>query len=47
MEYIFSLHHLAWLDDIMPEKDRKEEEEKLKRKQDQDESDNEDVSKQH
>ncbi|XP_053253444.1 anion exchange protein 4 [Podarcis raffonei] len=42
MEYIFSLHHLAWLDDIMPEKERKEEEEKLKRKQDQDESDNED-----
>ncbi|XP_061442934.1 anion exchange protein 4 isoform X2 [Rhineura floridana] len=42
MEYIFSLHHLAWLDDIMPEKDRKEEEEKLKRKQDQDESDSDD-----
>ncbi|XP_039182020.1 anion exchange protein 4 isoform X1 [Crotalus tigris] len=42
MEYIFPLQHLSWLDDIMPEKDKKEEEEKLKRIQDQDESDNED-----
>lgn len=42
MEYIFSRQHLAWLDDVMPEKDKKEEEEKLKRKQDQDESDSED-----
>ncbi|XP_066480579.1 anion exchange protein 4 [Tiliqua scincoides] len=42
MEYIFFRQHLGWLDDIMPEKDRKEEEEKLKRKQDQDESDSED-----
>lgn len=44
MEYIFSRQHLSWLDDIMPEKDRKEEEEKLKWKQDQDGSDSEDVS---
>ncbi|KAG8133074.1 putative Anion exchange protein [Naja naja] len=44
MEYIFSLQHLSWLDDIMPEKEKKEEEEKLKRIQDQDESDSEDVS---
>lgn len=44
MEYIFSLQHLSWLDDNMPEKDKKEEEEKLKRIQDQDESDSEDVS---
>ncbi|XP_032076337.1 anion exchange protein 4 [Thamnophis elegans] len=43
MEYIFSLQHLSWLDDIMPEKDKKEEEEKLKRIQDQDESDSEDT----
>ncbi|XP_042321372.1 anion exchange protein 4 [Sceloporus undulatus] len=42
MEYIFPRHYLAWLDDIMPEKERKEEEEKLKRKQDQDDSDSED-----
>ncbi|XP_058032008.1 anion exchange protein 4 [Ahaetulla prasina] len=42
MEYIFSLQHLNWLDDLMPEKDKKEEEEKLKRIQDQDESDSED-----
>ncbi|XP_054840901.1 anion exchange protein 4 [Eublepharis macularius] len=42
MECIFSLHDLGWLDDIIPEKDRKEEEEKLKRKQDLDESDSED-----
>nr|XP_056718877.1 anion exchange protein 4 [Euleptes europaea] len=41
MECIFSLHDLAWLDDIIPEKDRKEEEEKLKGKQDLDESDSE------
>ncbi|XP_015277811.1 PREDICTED: anion exchange protein 4 isoform X2 [Gekko japonicus] len=41
MECIFSLHDLAWLDDIIPEKDRKEEEEELKRKQDLDESDSE------
>uniref|UniRef100_A0A670Y7I9 Solute carrier family 4 member 9 n=1 Tax=Pseudonaja textilis TaxID=8673 RepID=A0A670Y7I9_PSETE len=27
MEYIFSLQHLSWLDDIMPEKEKKEEEE--------------------
>lgn len=44
MEYIFPLQHLSWLDDSMPEKDKKEEEEKLKRIQDQDESDSEDVS---
>ncbi|KAJ7338298.1 hypothetical protein JRQ81_011107 [Phrynocephalus forsythii] len=37
-------HHLAWLDDIMPEKERKEEEEKLKKKEDHDGSDSEDVS---
>ncbi|XP_062986204.1 anion exchange protein 4 [Elgaria multicarinata webbii] len=42
MEYIFHLYHLGWLDDIMPEKDRKEEEEKLKRTHNQDESDDED-----
>ncbi|XP_070795256.1 anion exchange protein 4 [Pituophis catenifer annectens] len=42
MEYIFSLQHLSWLDDNMPEKDKKEEEEKLKWIQDQDESDSED-----
>ncbi|XP_060630141.2 anion exchange protein 4 [Anolis sagrei] len=43
MEYIFPRQYLAWLDDIMPEKERKEEEEeKLKRKQDQDDSDSED-----
>ncbi|XP_025024240.1 anion exchange protein 4 [Python bivittatus] len=42
MEYIFPLQHLSWLDDAMPEKDKKEEEETLKRKQDQDESDSED-----
>ncbi|XP_069508769.1 anion exchange protein 4 isoform X2 [Ambystoma mexicanum] len=28
MEYIFSLHDLSWLDDLMPEKDKQEEEDK-------------------
>nr|XP_020655050.1 anion exchange protein 4 [Pogona vitticeps] len=42
IEYIFPRHHLAWLDDVMPEKERKEEEEKLKKKQDHDDSDSED-----
>ncbi|XP_048371542.1 anion exchange protein 4 [Sphaerodactylus townsendi] len=41
MGCIFSRHDLAWLDDIIPEKDKKEEEEKLKGKQDPDESDSE------
>uniref|UniRef100_A0A8C4W3T1 Anion exchange protein n=1 Tax=Gopherus evgoodei TaxID=1825980 RepID=A0A8C4W3T1_9SAUR len=44
MECIFSQQDLSWLDDIMPEKDRKEEEEKLQRSQEKEESDSEDVS---
>uniref|UniRef100_A0A8C3FIV8 Anion exchange protein n=1 Tax=Chrysemys picta bellii TaxID=8478 RepID=A0A8C3FIV8_CHRPI len=44
MECIFSRQDLSWLDDIMPEKDRKEEEEKLQRSQEKEESDSEDVS---
>ncbi|KAH1166206.1 anion exchange protein 4 isoform X1 [Mauremys mutica] len=42
MECIFSQQDLSWLDDIMPEKDRKEEEEKLQRSQEKEESDSED-----
>ncbi|TFK14737.1 Electrogenic sodium bicarbonate cotransporter 1 [Platysternon megacephalum] len=42
MECIFSRQDLSWLDDIMPEKDRKEEEEKLQRSQEKEESDSED-----
>ncbi|XP_038268513.1 anion exchange protein 4 [Dermochelys coriacea] len=42
MECIFSRQDLSWLDDIMPENDRKEEEEKLQRSQEKEESDNED-----
>ncbi|XP_025061596.1 anion exchange protein 4 isoform X3 [Alligator sinensis] len=41
MEYIFSLHDLSWLDDIMPETDRKEEEGKLPRSPEAEESDSE------
>ncbi|KAM7162936.1 anion exchange protein 4 [Macrochelys suwanniensis] len=41
MECIFSQQDLSWLDDIMPEKDRKEEEEKLQSSQEE-ESDSED-----
>lgn len=44
MECIFSRQDLSWLDDIMPEDDRKEEEEKLQRSQEKEESDSEDVS---
>uniref|UniRef100_A0A8C3T696 Solute carrier family 4 member 9 n=1 Tax=Chelydra serpentina TaxID=8475 RepID=A0A8C3T696_CHESE len=44
MECIFSQQDLSWLDDIMPEKDRKEEEEKLRSSQEKEESDSEDVS---
>ncbi|CAM4601375.1 unnamed protein product [Caretta caretta] len=42
MECIFSRQDLSWLDDIMPEDDRKEEEEKLQRSQEKEESDSED-----
>ncbi|XP_026516626.1 anion exchange protein 4 [Terrapene carolina triunguis] len=42
MACIFSRQDLSWLDDIMPEKDRKEEEEKLQRSQEKEESDSED-----
>ncbi|KAM9129119.1 anion exchange protein 4 [Pangshura tecta] len=42
MECIFSQQDLSWLDDIMPEKDRKEKEEKLQRSQEKEESDSED-----
>uniref|UniRef100_A0A8C8STG6 Anion exchange protein n=1 Tax=Pelusios castaneus TaxID=367368 RepID=A0A8C8STG6_9SAUR len=45
MECIFSRQDLSWLDDIMPEKDRKEEEEKLQGSQEKEESDGEEVSK--
>uniref|UniRef100_A0A8C0QNS6 Anion exchange protein n=1 Tax=Chelonoidis abingdonii TaxID=106734 RepID=A0A8C0QNS6_CHEAB len=44
MECVFSQQDLSWLDDIMPEKDRKEEELKLQRSQEKEESDSEDVS---
>uniref|UniRef100_A0A674K325 Anion exchange protein n=1 Tax=Terrapene triunguis TaxID=2587831 RepID=A0A674K325_9SAUR len=44
MACIFSRQDLSWLDDIMPEKDRKEEEEKLQRSQEKEESDSEDVN---
>uniref|UniRef100_A0A8C0J4H0 Anion exchange protein n=1 Tax=Chelonoidis abingdonii TaxID=106734 RepID=A0A8C0J4H0_CHEAB len=42
MECVFSQQDLSWLDDIMPEKDRKEEELKLQRSQEKEESDSED-----
>ncbi|XP_067422975.1 anion exchange protein 4 [Emydura macquarii macquarii] len=42
MECIFSWQDLSWLDDIMPEKSRKEKEEKLQRSQEKEESDSED-----
>ncbi|XP_030069055.1 electrogenic sodium bicarbonate cotransporter 1 isoform X2 [Microcaecilia unicolor] len=41
LEYIFSLHDLSWLDDILPEKERKEQEDQQK-KQEVDTSDSED-----
>uniref|UniRef100_A0A8D0HI27 Anion exchange protein n=1 Tax=Sphenodon punctatus TaxID=8508 RepID=A0A8D0HI27_SPHPU len=42
MECIFSLHDLSWLDDIMPDTERKEEEKNPQRKTEQDDSDSED-----
>ncbi|XP_074866206.1 anion exchange protein 4 isoform X2 [Carettochelys insculpta] len=42
MECVFSQKDLSWLDDVMPERDRKEEEEKLQSIPEKEESDSED-----
>ena len=41
LDYMFSQHDLAWLDDILPEKDKKKKEDKKKGKAAEQDSDEE------
>lgn len=44
MDYIFSQHDLSYLDDVIPEKDKKKKEDEKKKKKDSMDSDADDVS---